>query len=136
MAAITLPTAIRPTANTTASRVLYGATIAVGNPLYLDAADSKYKLADANNTSAIATIRGIAITPGIADGYGYMATAGSIIMVGSTLAVGASYVVGQTAGSVVPESDLIAADYVAKIGTAATSTQMDLVITATNIVKA
>ena len=135
MAAISLPTAIRPAASTTGAPLLvtYGATISVGQTLYLDAADSKYKLADANNTSATATVRGIALTPGVDAGYGYIMRTGSLILVGSTLAVGTTYAVGQTAGSMVPVSDLTTSDYVSIVGTASTTTQLDLDINATNI---
>lgn len=137
MAAITKPSAIRPAASTTGAPLLvtYGATIAVGDPLYLDAADSKYKLADSNNTSAIATVRGIALTPGVDAGYGYLMRTGSVICVGSTLVVGTTYVVGSTAGTIVPITDLTTGDYVSIVGTASTSTQLDLDINATNIVK-
>lgn len=54
MAAITLPTSIRATSTTKIRLVQYGATVALGNPLYLDTADNKYKLADANHVGQTA----------------------------------------------------------------------------------
>ena len=136
MASVSKPSAIRPAASTTGTPLLvtYGATVSVGDPLYLDAADSKYKLAACNSTSAIATVKGVALTPGVDAGYGYIMRTGSIIMVGSTLTVGKKYCVGTTAGTLIPDSDLVSTNYRSEVGTAATSTQLDLDINATNIV--
>lgn len=134
MAALTGITAVRPTASTVMELVVYGATISSGQSVYKDASDSnKVKLADCNASSATATIRGIAITPGVADGYGYIATGGSIILVGTTMAVGETYYVGQTAGTLVPDVDLTTNDHVARCGAGASTTQMDLAIKATGI---
>jgi len=138
MAAITAPTAIRPTLTTTLATnraVLFGATISTGQAAYLDATDSKYKLADSNSTLALAAAVGVFVTPGIDAGYGYVATGGSIILVGTTLVVGTTYCVGSTAGSIVPISDLTTGDYVTILGTASTTTQLDLAIKASGIVK-
>lgn len=133
MAALSGITAVRPTANTVATpSIIYGATISAGQTTYSDTSDSnKQKLADANDTAAKAVVKGIAITPGVLDGYGYIATGGSIILVGTTMAVGTTYAVGQTAGSIVPVSDLTTNDYVTILGTAATTTQLDLHIKVT-----
>ena len=138
MAAITGITAVRPTSTTTiASRapVVYGATASAGQAAYLDAADSKYKLADSNVSAALAAAVGIFVTPGIDTGYGYVATGGAIILVGTTLVVGTTYCVGSTAGSIVPISDLTTGDYVTILGTASSTTQLDLAIKASGIVK-
>jgi hypothetical protein len=138
MAAVSGITAIRPTSNTTiASRgpVLYGSTNSAGQSAYFDVADSKYKLADSNASAAIAAAVGIFVTPGVDTGYGYVATGGSIILVGTTMVVGTVYCVGATPGSIVPISDLTTGDYSTILGTAATTTQLDLAIKATGIVK-
>lgn len=134
MAALSGITAVRPTANTTiVGPVLYGATIAAGQSVYLDTADSKYKLADANASATTAAIKGVAITPGVDAGYGYVANGGSVILVGTTLAVGETYHVGATAGDIVPDADLTTGWYVSRIGTAATTTQLDISLKATGI---
>ena len=138
MAALSSITAVRPTANTTlASRgpVLYGSTNSAGQAAYFDVADSKYKLADSNASSAIAAAVGVFVTPGVDAGYGYVATGGSVILVGTTMVVGTVYCVGATAGSIVPISDLTTGDYVTILGTASTATQLDLAIKASGIVK-
>jgi len=135
MAALSGITAVRPTANTIATApIMYGATIAAGQSTYSDTADSgKQKLADANDTAATAVVKGIAITPGVSGGYGYIATGGSIILVGTTMVVGETYAIGQTAGSIVPVSDLTTNDRVTILGTAASATQLDLQIKATGV---
>ena len=138
MAAISGITAVRPTATTIlASRapVVYGATASAGQSAYLDSTDGKYKLADSNATAATAAAVGVFVTPGVDAGYGYVATGGSIILVGTTLEVGITYCVGATAGSVVPIGDLTTGDRTTILGTAATTTQIDLAIKATGIVK-
>jgi hypothetical protein len=129
-------TAVRPTSNTVISLVQYGATIAAGQSVYLDASDSKYKLADSNASAATAAVKGVAVTPGIDGGYGYVATGGNIILVGTTMAVGETYHVGATAGTIVPDADLTTGDYVSRIGTGASATQLDLSIKATGVVHA
>lgn len=137
MAALGSITAVRPTSTTKTALVIYGATIAAGQTVYLDSADNKYKLADANGASAaIAAIKGVAITPGVDGGYGLIATSGSIVLVGTTAAVGTTYFVGQTAGSIVPHADLTTSDYTSRVGTAETTTQILLAIEATGIVHA
>lgn len=136
MAALSGITAVRPTVNTQFFAGLYGATIAAGQPVYLDAGDSKYKLADANLSAAASTLRGVAMTPGVADGYGIIAIAGSIILVGTTMVVGETYYLGATAGEINPSPDLTSGWWVSRIGTAFSATQLQLAIRSTGIVRA
>jgi hypothetical protein len=134
MAALSGITAVRPTSTTVMTApVKYGATISAGQSVYLDSADKKFKLADCNASVTTAAIRGIAVTPGVDGGYGYVATGGSVILVGTTMAVGEVYYVGGTAGSIIPHGDLTTNDYVSRIGTAASTTQLDLDLKATGI---
>jgi hypothetical protein len=136
MAALSGITAVRPTSSTVSSLVIYGATISAGQAVYLDAADSKYKLCDNNLSAAAAAIKGVAMTPGVDTGYGYVATGGSIILVGTTMAVGETYYAGATAGEIVPDADLATGNYISRIGTGASTTQLDLTIKATGIAHA
>ena len=136
MAALSGITAVRPTSNTTTQNVVYGATIAAGVPVYKDTADSEHKATDADSSAATATAKGITITPGIDAGYGLIAIRGSIILVGTTMAVGTTYYAGPTAGEIIPAADLGTGDYVTRLGTAASATQLDLDIEATGIVHA
>lgn len=117
---------VKPGASTTTlQRVQYGATITQGQAVYPDDTDSnKYKLADAD-VAASALAGGIAITPGVANDYGFVATLGPVNM-GATLAVGQTYVVSTTAGGVCPLSDLASGDYVRILGQATTTALLDL----------
>jgi hypothetical protein len=136
MAAISGITAVRPTLTTKTALVVYGATIAAGQPLYLDASDNEYKLTDSNSSSATAALKAIAMTPGIDGGYGLVAISGSIILVGTTMLVGESYYAGATAGTIVPDADLTTGDYISRVGVASSATQILLAIEATGIVHA
>lgn len=136
MAALTGITAVRPTVTTKTALVIYGATIAAGQTLYLDSSDNKYKLADSNASAATATLKAIAITPGIDGGYGLVAISGSITLVGTTMLVGETYHLGATAGTIVPDADLTTADYVSRVGVASSATQILLAIEATGIIHA
>lgn len=133
MAAITPPTDVRTSGEVRSQLVQYGSTVTFGSPLYLDTADNKYKLCDSNVSLTTASIKGIALTPGVDTGYGLMATAGILTLTGSTLVVGRSYFIGQTAGSIIPAADLATGDWVSRIGTAYSATQMLLSLEATNI---
>jgi len=136
MAAVSGITAVRHASNTTVEKVVYGATISVGQPVYRVAADGEHSQADANLSLAAAAAVGIAMTPGVDAGYGMIAKAGSIILVGTTMTVGVNYYAGPTAGEIIPEADLASGSYITRLGTAATATQLDLSIVATGILKA
>ena len=136
MAALSGITAVRPTANTRTQQGVYGATIAAGQPVYLDSTDNKWKLADSNDTAAKASVVGIAVTPGVDNGYGIIAGIGSVILVGTTMVVGQIYFVGQTAGSIVPSGDITTGDYVSKIGIALSATELLLGIEVSGVQRA
>jgi hypothetical protein len=131
MADLSSITAVRPTALTQVQTVQYGATIAAGQPIVKSG--TKYVLADANASAALAAAAGIAITPGVDNGYGLMAFGGSIVLVGTTMVVGETYLVSDTAGGIMPNSDRSTGDYVTRLGTASSATQLDLAIQATGI---
>lgn len=133
MAALSSITAVRPTSNTKIRVVAYGTTISPGQPLYEDPADGEWKLADNDASTTTANAKGIAMTPGVDGGFGIVATGGSIILVGTTMAVGETYFVGSTAGQIIPDADLATGDYVTRLGTAASTTQLNLAIQYTAI---
>lgn len=135
MAALSGITAVRPTANTNVERVQYGATVSAGQPTYSDAADSNKNKLASNAAAATGTVRGIAVTPGVSNGFGYVATSGAIILVGTTMTVGETYYVG-AAGQIIPDADLTTGNYVSRLGTASSATQLDLSIANTGIVHA
>lgn len=131
MADVSGITAVRVTSDTVTSKVTYGATIAAGNTVYLDTTDNEYKLGDANDTATTATVTGIAITPGVDNGYGLIATGGSIYLVGATLAVGQAYVASANAGNIAPESDITSGQYLTHLGYATDANTLQLAIKAT-----
>lgn len=131
MADLSSITAVRPTANTNARVVQYGGTVSAGQPVVKSA--GKYVVADANASAALAAAEGIAMTPGVSDGYGVVAFSGSIILVGTTMTVGETYLVSDTAGGIMPNADRSTGDYVTRLGTASSTTQLDLSIVATGI---
>jgi hypothetical protein len=124
-------TAVRPTSNTLFRNVGYGATIAAGQSIYYSDSDSEYVLADCDVADNAAPASAIAITPGVNGGSGLIATGGSIILVGTTMTVGTVYIASDTAGGIKPISDAVSGDFITILGTASTSTQLDLAITAT-----
>ena len=135
MAALTGITAVRLTADTKSTPpVRYGATLGIAIPVYLDVSDLTHKAADNDASVSTDAVVGLTITPGVNGGY--LATGGSIILVGATMAVGVTYYLGSTPGEIVPESDVSTGDAVTRIGTASTTTQLDLDIKVTNIPKA
>lgn len=134
MAALTGITAVRPTSNTIQDKYLMGATVAPGQPIYLDTAAATHKLA-ANTSITLAKVNGIAITSGVATGYAYIARGGSIELVGTTMAVGDTYYLG-AAGEIVPASDVTTGKLVTRLGEASAATILDLSIKATGIVHA
>jgi hypothetical protein len=136
MAALSGITAVRPTISTTLSaNQIYGETIAAGQSIYQDSTTAKWLLADSNASSTTAAAKGIAVTPGVLDGYGLVATGGNIILVGTTATVGMVYLVGATPGSIVPHGDLTTGDYVTILGVASSTTQLNLSLSASGIVK-
>lgn len=124
-------TAARPTSTTVARVVQYGGTVSAGQPVAKSS--GKYVAADANASSTLAAAEGIALTPGVADGYGVVAFNGGVILVGTTAVVGTTYLVSRTAGGIMPDADRTTGDYVTILGTASTTTQLDLNIKATGI---
>jgi hypothetical protein len=124
-------TAVRPTETTQLRIVRYGATIAAGQPIV--ASSGKYVLADANASAALAAAEGIAMTPGVDNGFGVMAFGGPIILVGATMVVGETYLVSPTAGGIMPNADRATGDFVTRLGTASSATQLNLSIQATGV---
>lgn len=136
MAALSGITAVRPTVNTVLiGPIEFGATIASGQGVYIDTADNKAKLAG-NASAALATLGGIAVTPGNSGSFGYIAVGGSVELVGATMAVGETYYAGATVGTIVPNADLSTGHYVSQYGTASSATKLDIALKATGIVHA
>lgn len=132
MADLTSITAVRPTETTQLRVVKYGATISAGQSIYRGPG-SKYLLSDSDASLAAAAAEGIAMTPGVDNGFGLMAFGGPVVLVGTTMTVGETYLASRTAGGIMPNVDRLSGDYVTRLGVASSATQLDLSIQATGV---
>ena len=134
MADVSGITAVRPGSSATQIRIVkYGATVAAGDSLVRSG--EKYVLSDADSSAALAAAEGVAVTPGVDEGWGIMAYGGPIVLVGATLAVSTRYLASDTPGKIKPDTDLASGDWSTLMGTAATTTQLNLLIDASGIQK-
>lgn len=124
-------TAVRPTQSTVYRTVTYGATIAAGQAIVRSGA--KYVLADANASATLANAEGIAVTPGVNDGFGIMASGGDVVLVGTTMVVGETYLLSPTPGGIMPNGDRATGDYVTRLGVASSTTRLSLSVQATGV---
>jgi hypothetical protein len=105
-----------------------GATITAGQTVYLDTADSTYKLSDADGASAlIRSSEGIALN-GAGSGQPLAVQIGGDITLGAILTAGVIYVLGDTAGGIMPAADLGASDRVTIIGIAKTTSSLGMIM--------
>lgn len=107
------------TSNTVLETGVAGAAITPGQAVYLDSADNKYKLADADG-SGTTTVAGIAMCETDADGQMIVvATGGNISM--STLVKGEIVVLSDNAGGLMPVADLDSGDTRSIVGVGLTT---------------
>jgi hypothetical protein len=108
-----------------AEQVTFGATITQGQSVYLDTADSKWKLAQADGTALEAGSAGfgIALTSGANNQLGLIFTTGEIDL-GVSPALGNAYVISATAGGIAPVEDLVATNRVTYLGYGNTATNL------------
>jgi hypothetical protein len=113
-----------------------GATIVAGNVLYLDEADNKLKLADANGVASGRIVAGIALN-GSSDGQPVKyATSDPALVLGATLVVGQDYMLSDTPGAIAPVSDAVSGDYVTVLGVAISVTELNFAPVAAGAPKA
>lgn len=107
-------------------RVQYGETITQGNALYLKS-DGKWWKADCNLSveASMSAGGGEALTPGVANDYGYVVTEG-LINIGATLTAGEIYVLSANAGGIAPEADLASGWNVVIVGVAKTTALLNV----------
>ncbi|MDB5540526.1 MAG: hypothetical protein JWQ89_2253 [Devosia sp.] len=104
----------------------FGATLAAGQVVYEDAADSKYKLADNDSATAAAKVPvGITLNGG-ANGQPGTIQKGGDITVGGTLVPGTTYCLSSTPGGICPQADLNTSDAVVILGVAKSASVLDL----------
>lgn len=99
-----------------------GATIAIGQVVYLDSATSTIKLADSDGAVALKAAVGIAVSGAATGQYMWYLPTGSIFTMNAGLTAGTTYFLSNTAGGICPFADLGAGDYVVRIGYAASTT--------------
>lgn len=99
-----------------------GATITAGQVVYLDGADNKYKLADADSgTAAAKAPAGIALH-GAADGQPLKIIKSGDLTMNAVLTAGTDYYLSATAGGIAPRADLGVGDDVVLLGLAKSTT--------------
>jgi len=99
-----------------AERVLAGESLTPGQAVYQNASDLKYYKADCDTVST-ATVSGVCVSYAAADAYVYILNSlNSVIDIGATVSVGEIYVVSDTAGNIMPNTDLTSGQYVSVIG--------------------
>jgi hypothetical protein len=113
--------------------VLSGAALTQGQVVYLDAADSKVKLSDANVTAA-AQVLGIVVAQTTATDQKTLVVSSGEITLGATLVAGTNYYLSATAGAICPEADLTTGDRKIRIGWAKTTTTLVVDIEDTAVV--
>lgn len=112
-----------------------GASITQGQYLYLDTADQRYKLADADAGSPGSIARTpthVAMSSVAADQPMAVCRRGRINP-GATVVVGGIYVMSGTAGAICPVADLAAGDTVTIIGIGITASSLQLVFLAPGV---
>ena len=103
-----------------------GATITAGQVVYRDAADGKYKLADADSaTAGIRAPRGIALN-GASDGQPLTVHLSGDITIGGTMTAGVAYYLSDEPGGICPVGDLASGDYPVIVGIAKSATVLDV----------
>lgn len=112
------------------------AVAAAGKSLYFDPVTLTYKLADAN----VGSPGGVARTPthismgAAAVGQPFSVCRRGRVAIGATVAVGTFYVQSATAGGICPLADLATGHTVTIIGYGVSTTEIELLMLATNVV--
>jgi len=103
-----------------------GATIAAGQPVYLNTSTLEHELTDAD-TDAASNFAGISLTGGVDGRDMLIAPPGAVINWGATLTAGTIYVVSTTAGGIAPDTDLLAGDYVVVLAIGAGTANAEII---------
>lgn len=101
---------------TQAIPVQFGDAVTPGVVVYRSSSDNKYYKSDCDAASTDG-IDGIAVSHASADDYGYVFNArNSKLDLSVTLTTGTTYVVSDTAGNIMPDTDLTSGQYLSIIG--------------------
>lgn len=119
--------------NAVVERGVAGATITAGQPVYKEAASSKYKLADNDSVATGATTpRGIALH-GASDGQPLDIQTDGDITIGATMTAGVAYYLSATAGGICPVGDLGSGKTVSLIGVSISTTVLRMGLLASGV---
>lgn len=122
---ITAANVLNSNAGSNESKVQAGEALTIGVPVYLDTATGRYKKADAD-AAATAIVAGITLTEAAANLQPLVIQTGGQLAFGAILTVGTQYCAGTTAGEIVPFADLVTGDFPNFLGTASTTSVLDL----------
>lgn len=128
-------TAASVLAGSSARKVLgtAGATITAGKVVYLDEADSKYKLADSNSATAAAkSPDGIALN-GASDGQPLVVLESGPITIGATMTPGIAYYLSDTPGGICPVADVGSGETSTILGVSTSATVLEVDIQETGV---
>ncbi len=103
-----------------------GATVTAGQTVYLDTADGRFKLYDADSATVLVhTLYGVALNGG-SSGQPVAVQTGGSITIGGTVTQGLVYVGSDTPGGIMPAADLEAGDFTAILGVATSASVIKL----------
>lgn len=95
-----------------------GATITAGHVVYLDSADGKYKLVDADNLPSGGVAAVFIALNGASDNQPIQVLRLGDITIGGTLVAGTTYCASDTPGGIAPQADITTGDSVITLGAA------------------
>ena len=110
------PTDVRILGRSPAKVVQFGEAVTPGQVTYLLSSDGKQYLADCDDVLKTSP-SGIVLSYCGADEYGYVFDSrGTTIDLGVTLTEGVTYVISDTAGNIMPQTDLTTGQYLSILG--------------------
>jgi hypothetical protein len=95
-----------------------GATIAAGQIVYLDPADAKYKLLDADSLPSGGASAAFMALNGASNNQPITVLQSGDVTIGAVMTAGTTYCAADTAGAVAPQADLTTGDSVIVLGVA------------------
>jgi len=104
-----------------------GETVTAGQLAVRDATTKKFVKADSNGVAALKKVDGIFLNGGAVNQPCVVLTEGPIT-IGATLTVGERYFLSDTAGGIIPTADLSTGEQVVYIGTAISTSVLDVKI--------
>lgn len=121
----------------TIQTVTAGETVTAGMTVYKKASDAEWYKADCNASAEAAGSEGLAVALSNAgDGESLVIQTKGLYTVGGTVVAGQGYVASATAGGLAPSSDGASGWYTSQIGTAASTTTINISIDVTGYVRA